>query len=88
MYHARMSQESAIARAVEQAGGCSALARRLNESVQTVSNWVARGKAPANRCVAIEQVTGVNRRELRPDDWADYWPRTDPTPEPAVAKVA
>jgi DNA-binding transcriptional regulator YdaS (Cro superfamily) len=65
--------ETGIERAIDKAGGAAAMAKHLGESVQTVSNWRARGMPPANRCVAIEQMTGVSRCELR-DDWADYWP--------------
>lgn len=65
--------ETAIERAVRIAGGVSALAKGLDESVQTVSNWKARGEPPANRCAAIESITGVPRIELR-RDWRDYWP--------------
>jgi DNA-binding transcriptional regulator YdaS (Cro superfamily) len=68
-----MSNETAIARAIRLGGGPAALARSLGESIQTVTNWRARGLAPANRCPAIEQATGVSRKELRPD-WSDYWP--------------
>lgn len=68
-----MPNESAIALAVRKAGGPAALAKALSESVQTVSNWVARGQPPANKCVAIELVSGVPRESLR-EDWADYWP--------------
>lgn len=68
-----MQTKSPLDRAIEAAGGVSALAKQLGETVQTVSNWKGRG-APANRCAAIEALTGVGRRELRPDDWADYWP--------------
>lgn len=69
-----METEIAIARAIRLAGGPAALAKQLNESIQTVSNWAARGRPPANRCAAIQRITGVDRRELRPDDWRDYWP--------------
>lgn len=68
------TDESAIAEAIRLAGGPASLAKALGESTQTVVNWRARGIAPANRCVAIEQVTGVPRRRLRPADWSDYWP--------------
>lgn len=68
-----MNEETSIERAIRVAGGVSALAKQLDESVQTVWNWKARGEAPANRCAAIETITGVSRRELR-QDWRDYWP--------------
>jgi DNA-binding transcriptional regulator YdaS (Cro superfamily) len=68
-----MGQESAIERAIRIAGGVAALGRQLEESTQTVSNWRQRGEAPANKCAAIERITGISRKELR-TDWRDYWP--------------
>jgi DNA-binding transcriptional regulator YdaS (Cro superfamily) len=78
------TEKTGIARAIERFGGVAALARALGESTQTVSNWRQRGEPPANRCVAIEQITGVSRRELR-SDWADYWPEA---PEATVEQKA
>ncbi len=51
----------------------SAIAAALSEKVQTVSNWRSRG-IPPNRCKAIEALTGVSVRKLRPHDWSEYWP--------------
>lgn len=55
-------------------------AESLGVTQGLISQW-ARGKAlpPPNRCVAIERVTHgeVTRKELRPDDWAEYWPELD-----------
>lgn len=68
------AQNPSFQRAIESLGGCTAMAQRLNTSVQAVTNWKARGAPPASKCAAIEAITGVDRRELRPDDWADYWP--------------
>jgi DNA-binding transcriptional regulator YdaS (Cro superfamily) len=68
-----MDNESPLETAIRIAGGTAGLAKRINESVQTVNNWRARG-VPASRCAAIERATGVDRRTLRPDDWKDYWP--------------
>lgn len=76
--------KTGIDRAIDSFGGTVALARALGESTQTVSNWRQRGEPPANRCVAIERLTGVSRRELR-SDWADYWPEADPTTEQKAA---
>jgi DNA-binding transcriptional regulator YdaS (Cro superfamily) len=53
--------------------GVKGLADALGESMQTITNWRARG-VPANRCVAVEQLTGISRRVLRPLDWSEYWP--------------
>ena len=54
--------------------GLTVLAGRLGETIQVLSNWRLRGAVPANRCVAFERETGVDRRVLRPRDWQDYWP--------------
>ena len=62
--------------------GAAGLAAALGETIQTVWNWRARG-FPPNKCQAIQRVTGVSVRDLRPDDWADYWP--EPDHEPAKA---
>ncbi len=51
----------------------SRLAAQLDESIQTLSNWKSRGIPPA-KCKAIEKLSCVSVRDLRPDDWADYWP--------------
>jgi DNA-binding transcriptional regulator YdaS (Cro superfamily) len=80
-----MDTETPIGRAIRLAGGPAAMARGLNESVQTISNWAARGQPPANRCAAIEALTGVSRRDLR-TDWRDYWP--EPTGTEGAPEVA
>ena len=37
---------------------------------QTIANWVSRG-VPKDRCLQIENLTGVRCEELRPDiDWS------------------
>lgn len=55
--------------------GLSVVAKRLGESLQTISNWIARG-VPVHRCAAVEiAVDGaVMRWDLRPDDWHLIWP--------------
>ena len=63
-----MEQErSAIQRAVEIAGGQSALARRLGVKAQSVQFWLQAGRPPLERMLAIEAATGVAWQELRPD---------------------
>jgi DNA-binding transcriptional regulator YdaS (Cro superfamily) len=59
-------------RAVEAAGGKSALARRLGTSRQAVDQWP---RVPAERVLAVEKAAGgaVTRYELRPD----IYPRDD-----------
>ena len=60
------TKQTPIKRAVLEAGGTSAMARACGVRPQAVSKWL-KGKAPSNRCVLIESLTGVSRYELRPD---------------------
>jgi TorA maturation chaperone TorD len=50
--------------AVRAAGGVSELARQIGISQPSVSNWT---RVPAERVVAVEAATGVDRKILRPD---------------------
>jgi DNA-binding transcriptional regulator YdaS (Cro superfamily) len=62
---------NALERAVEAAGGQSALARGIGGKIKQahVWNWLnlAGGKVPAQHVISIEEFTGVSRHELRPD---------------------
>ncbi len=51
-------------RAVEVAGGPSALAKKLEIKPQAISQWK---RIPAGRVIDVEKVTGIPREELRPD---------------------
>ncbi len=62
-----ISAMKALTKAIEVAGGVGKLAAALGIKQNVVSNWRARSKAPADRCLAIEAATGVTRHELRPD---------------------
>lgn len=83
---------NALNRAVEIAGGVSALADSIGFSQSGVSNWRARGSVPVEHCAAIEQATAgaVTRRDLRPNDWWRIWPElvTAEHPIPAEARDA
>lgn len=60
----------ALKRAVEIAGGQTALARALGVQQAHVWNWLNRDKVlPAEYAIPIERATGgaVTRHELRPD---------------------
>lgn len=58
----------ALERAVELAGGQSALARAIGKSQSHIWHWLKVAKrVPAEAAVAIEKATGVSRKELRPD---------------------
>ena len=65
-------RKTALERAVEAAGGQTALAERIGNGVKqtNVWNWLNREKrVPAERVLAVEQATDgqVSRHELRPD---------------------
>ena len=87
-------ERTGIACAIERAGGVGALAAALDETPQTVNNWRARRRAPVRRSKAIEALTGVSVRLLRPSDWANYWPdapeaaATPATPAAAAQEAA
>ena len=53
--------------AIEAAGGIGALARGLGIRQPSVSGW---SRVPAERVVAVEKMTGINREQLRPDLYA------------------
>jgi TorA maturation chaperone TorD len=53
-----------VEKAVQAAGGASALARALGISQPAISSWK---RIPAERVLAIESITGISRSELRPD---------------------
>jgi TorA maturation chaperone TorD len=50
--------------AIRAAGGVGALARKLGIAQPSVSNWT---RIPAERVVAVEAATGIDRALLRPD---------------------
>jgi len=58
---------TAISKAVQVAGGQSALADKLGISTQAVHKMHKTGRVPAERVLEIEKITGVSRHDLRPD---------------------
>ncbi len=58
---------NAIERAVDAAGGQSALARALGVTPQAVQRWCATGVVPPIRVIDVERLTGISRHALRPD---------------------
>jgi TorA maturation chaperone TorD len=50
--------------AIRAAGGVGALARKIGIAQPSVSNWM---RVPAERVIAVEAVTGIDRALLRPD---------------------
>ena len=63
-------KNSYIKKAVTKAGGQRALARALNVSAAYVNKMVKTGHVPAEQCRAIERLTGVTAKSLRPDIFA------------------
>lgn len=57
-------REAGLRQAIEAAGGVRALARLLGVSQPTVSGW---RRVPADRVLAVEALTGIDRTVLRPD---------------------
>jgi DNA-binding transcriptional regulator YdaS (Cro superfamily) len=63
-----MEVTEGLRRAIRNAGGQAALARRLGVSQQLLSGWVTGAKRiRAERVLKIEKETGIPRHELRPD---------------------
>lgn len=57
----------ALEKAIDAAGGISALATKIGVSASAPSMWKARKRVPAEYCPAIERETGVRCEDLRPD---------------------
>ena len=58
----------ALERAIEVAGGQSALARICHCTQAAVWKWVKKGRPlPAEHVITVEAETGVSRHALRPD---------------------
>jgi len=62
-------RDAGLDQAIQAAGGVAALARRIGISQPSVSNW---SHVPAERVLAVEAATGVNRAMLRPDLFAEH----------------
>ncbi|MGE0724622.1 MAG: molecular chaperone TorD family protein [Alphaproteobacteria bacterium] len=57
-------RDAGLSAAIQAAGSIGELARRLGISQPSVSNW---SRIPAERVLAVEAATGVDRSLLRPD---------------------
>jgi TorA maturation chaperone TorD len=68
-------RDAGLNEAVQAAGGVTELARQLRISQPSVSNWT---RVPAERVLLVEAATGVDRKILRPDLYAE----SDAAPEP------
>ena len=77
-------RDSALERAITEAGGTAALARTINVTPQAISQW---DRVPAERALAVEQATGgkVTRHELRPDIYPPIYPAAAGVPAPYPA---
>jgi TorA maturation chaperone TorD len=64
-------RDTGLDEAIRAAGGVGALARKIGISQPSVSNW---SRIPAERVVAIEAATGVDRSVLRPDLYGERHP--------------
>lgn len=60
----REAMAEALYRAVQKAGGPSAVARSISIKPQAVSQWTV---CPPIRVIELEALSGISRHELRPD---------------------
>jgi TorA maturation chaperone TorD len=67
-------RDQGLDEAIRAAGGVSELARRIGISQPSVSNW---DRIPAERVIAVEQATNVNRAVLRPDLYGETASQAD-----------
>jgi len=76
---------TALKEAIELIGSQSAMARLLEVSQPTVSDWVNRMmRLPAEHVLAVEGATGISRHDLRPD----IYPREEGPRAPAGGRIA
>lgn len=66
--------------AIERAGGARAIAGALGITRQAVEQWAT---VPAKHVLAVEQLSGVSRYELRPDIYG-----SPPDPKGRIQSVA
>ena len=64
-------RDDGLDEAIRVAGGVGALARKIGISQPSVSNW---SRIPAERVIAVEAATGVDRSVLRPDLYGERHP--------------
>lgn len=71
-------------------GKTAELAAALQVSASLVTQWAAGKPIAAERCPAIESITGglVTRRDLRPNDWWLVWPEMVTKKHPAPVESA
>lgn len=85
----KYNQRETIKRAIKIVGTQSKLAQLAGISQQMVSKLLNNPDFPISpkTAVAIENATdkGVNRKELKPDDWPLIWPELNTTKSKEVA---
>ncbi len=64
-------RDAGLDEAIRVAGGVGALARKIGISQPSVSNWA---RIPAERVLAVEAATGLDRSVLRPDLYSPRHP--------------
>ncbi len=79
-----MVRDAGLDEAVRAAGSVSELARQIGISQPSVSNWT---RIPAERVIAIEAATGVDRKILRPDLYGESQVRADEIDEVTTARA-
>lgn len=76
-------------RAIQLAGGPTALARAVGVSSHNVVRQWQRNRVPAEHCPVIERITGVPCEELRPDvEWSVLRGATPATNDAHTAQAA
>jgi TorA maturation chaperone TorD len=77
-------RDTGLDEAIRAAGGVGALARKIGISQPSVSNW---SRIPAERVVAVEAATGVDRSVLRPDLYDERHPNAADLDEVDAARA-
>lgn len=78
-----------LKKAVEAAGGQSAVARKIGCTSQAVSKWCSTGEVPLKRLIDFEKATGIPREKVYPELFKNRVSRRKaaaaPIPEPIAA---
>jgi TorA maturation chaperone TorD len=77
-------RDAGLDEAIRVAGGVGALARKIGISQPSVSNWA---RIPAERVLAVEAATGVDRSVLRPDLYSERHPNGGDVEEVDAARA-
>jgi TorA maturation chaperone TorD len=77
-------RDTGLDEAIRAAGGVGALARKIGISQPSVSNWA---RIPAERVLAVEAATGVDRSVLRPDLYSEREPNGGDAEEVDAARA-